>query len=56
MDDLSTNFLKIFWQDFKTYSIWRDSSMQLSYEEFRHEDALDYFKRFMEEHKDFVLL
>jgi hypothetical protein len=50
------NFLKIFWQYFKTYNIWRDSSMQLSYEEFRHEDALKDFKRFIEEHKDFVLL
>jgi hypothetical protein len=30
--------------------------MQLSYVEFGHEDALDDFKIFIEEHKDFVLL
>jgi hypothetical protein len=56
MDDLSMNFLKIFWQDFKTYNIWRDSSMQLVMWSFDMEDALEYFKRFIEEYKDFVLL
>jgi hypothetical protein len=30
--------------------------MQPSYAKFRHEDALDDFKRFIEEHRDFVLL
>jgi hypothetical protein len=41
MDDLSMNFLKILWQDFKTYNM---------------EDALEDFKRFIKEYKDFVLL
>jgi hypothetical protein len=55
MDDLSMNFLKIFWQDFKTYNIWRNSSMQLVLS-FDMEDALEDFTRLIEEHKDFVLL
>jgi hypothetical protein len=46
MDDLSINFLKIFWQDFKTYNIWRDSSMQQDHASFNMEDALEDFKGF----------
>jgi hypothetical protein len=53
MDDLSTNFLKIFWQDLKTYNTWRDSSIKRS---FNMEDALEDFKRFIKEYQDFVLL
>jgi hypothetical protein len=30
--------------------------MQLSYAEFQHEDAVEDFKRFIKEYKDFVLL
>jgi hypothetical protein len=56
MDDLSTNFPKIFWQDFKTDNIWRDSSMQQDHASFDMEDALEDFKRFIKEYKDFVLL
>jgi hypothetical protein len=56
MDELSMNFLKLFWQDFKTYNIWRDSSMQQDHASFDMEDALEDFKRFIKEYKDFVLL
>jgi hypothetical protein len=56
MDELSMNFLKLLWQDFKTYNIWRDSSMQQDHASFDMEDALEDFKRFIKEYQDFVLL
>jgi hypothetical protein len=54
MDDLSTNFLKIFWQDFETYNILE--GLINDHASFDMDDALEDFKRFIEEYKDFVLL
>jgi hypothetical protein len=56
MDDLLMNFLKIFWQNHKTYNIWMDSSMQQDHASFDMKDALGDFKRFIKEYKDFALL
>jgi hypothetical protein len=52
-------FHQIFWRFFgkiSRHNIWRDSSMQQDHASLDMEDALEYFKKFIEEHKDFVLL